>query len=81
MGRDRNLKGRTGAQAATGADVGLPRALRRFCRQTQGVTSVEYAMLLACILAVALVAVNTLGSANLELWHKNSFTLKLIFTE
>ena len=76
MGRDRHLTGRTAAQAATGHDVGLLTALRRFWRQTLGVTSVEYAMLLACILAVALVAVKTMGEANYALWIRNNLRLE-----
>jgi Flp pilus assembly pilin Flp len=63
-------------RSAAGKTAAGWRALRRFWRETSAVTSVEYAMLLACILAVALVAVKTLGEKNYALWIMNNYYLK-----
>ena len=37
--------------------------LRRFCRRSQGATSVEYAVALALIIALCLPAISSLGGA------------------
>ncbi len=51
-------------------------ALRRFLWATSGVTSVEYAMLLVCIMAVALSAVQVLGDRTLYSFNVSMFRMR-----
>ena len=51
--------------------------LKRFLREEDGPTAVEYAVMLALIIVVCLVAIGTLGSNASSLWGSNESNLDI----
>ncbi len=45
---------------------------RRFLEDESGPTAVEYAVMLALILAVVIIAINSVGSSTASKWNNNS---------
>lgn len=56
------------------------KSLRDFLlREEDGATAVEYAVMLALIIAVCIAAVGGLGSASRDMWHDNGTKLQSAF--
>ena len=51
--------------------------LKRFLQEEDGPTAVEYAVMLALIIVVCLVAIGTLGSNASSLWGSNESNLDI----
>ncbi|RUL88775.1 Flp family type IVb pilin [Tautonia sociabilis] len=49
----------------------IPPRLRRIAADETGATAVEYAMLLAMLILVAIAGINALGGANNAFWQGN----------
>jgi pilus assembly protein Flp/PilA len=54
--------------------------LRRLLREEEGPTAVEYAVMLAMILAVCLVAIGSVGSTASSEWGNNQANLNIAWT-
>lgn len=52
----------------------------KFFREQSGPTAVEYAVMLALIIAVCITAIATLGAANNSSWTDNSDKIDTAFT-
>ena len=48
------------------------KALQRFFSDTEAATAVEYAVMLALILAVIIVGIQSVGGNNANMWQNNS---------
>ena len=53
--------------------------LRRFLSDESGPTAVEYAVMLAMIIAVCLASIATFGQQSLKLWNSNQTGLSSAF--
>ena len=48
------------------------RAVWRFLADTEAATAVEYAVMLALILAVVIIGIQSVGGGNANMWQNNS---------
>ena len=55
------------------------KALRRFLFDTEAATAVEYAVMLALILAVVIVGIQALSGGNANMWQNNSDEITTYF--
>jgi pilus assembly protein Flp/PilA len=53
--------------------------LQRFIRGEDGPTAVEYAVMLACILAVCIGAITLVGGGTFNYWQNNQHQLESVF--
>ena len=56
------------------------RLLREFVREDQAATAVEYAVMLAMILAVCIVAIGSVGQTASSTWGNNQANLNIAWT-
>jgi Flp pilus assembly pilin Flp len=76
MGKQRTEISRFGGQTLARGGLRVCRALTRFWSDPAGATAVEYAVMLALILGVILIAVTLVGTNTKQLWTTNQTSLQ-----
>lgn len=56
------------------------RRILKFCRDEDGPTAVEYAVMLACIIAVCIGSITLVGGGTFNFWNNNNNELNNAFS-
>lgn len=60
--------------------MAISKRLQAFLREENGPTAVEYAVMLACIIAVCIASITLVGGGSYNFWNNNSNQLDSAFS-